>query len=403
MENTINKALLTAGFAVCLGSAALGTHRGSPTIQKGAMADAINGFTFRLIQHTGTPTGKNILISPFSVSTALGMLVPGAVGGDQKLLINTLAPKMTPREIGQGSHDLFQSILSAPGAPLSIANSVWVDSKMPIKPAYIAGLKKDYSAQAFLFNHDNASVQKVNTWVSAKTKERIPHILDQIKPADRIFLVNAIAFDGVWEQEFLKSRTFEQPFHRVANDDENVPMMHMKATVPYFKNEILRAIRLDYKGKDFSMLLMLPERGKDAGALLRSLTAATISSISSHLESSDDLQVTLPKFNLTDSYQLAAPLAAMGLSSLFHGADLSGISERLRTGKIDRIIHKTFIEVDEKGTKAAAATVVAVHATAMRMNAPEFIADRPFAFLIMHNPTHTILFAGVVNDPKTHG
>lgn len=394
MKNGHRCAMLAGLGLITMGSA-IGDTGGQPN----AMADAINGFTFRLIQKVGTPGDRNLLLSPFSVSCAMGMLLPGTQGADQKALVDAIAPSVSAQQALLGYGTLGKQMTgSYPG--LSIANSAWVDRKMKLNAGYVSAIKGGFAAGVFPFSHDQASVDKINTWVSDKTKKRIPTIIDNLKDGDRLILINAVAFDGQWAKQFDKSRTLTQYFHPLGKDIVKVPMMHMNEAVGYMKNPELRAIKLKYKGDAFSMILMLPEHNKDAGALLRKMDPATLNSVLSHFDDSEKLNIAFPKFKFSDSHQLAAPLSGMGLGRLFSEADFSRISPGLMRGKIDRVIHKTFIEVDEQGTKAAAATGVVMQPTAIRVDRPEFIADRPFTFLIIHNPSHAILFGGVVNNPN---
>lgn len=363
---------------------------------------AVNSFAFRLIEKTGTPTGdENLLISPFSVSSALSMLVPGTSGEEQRKLMSVLAPGLSAEALRSGVKNLRNSMLSAGGDPLQIANSAWVYKRMPLNPGYVSELKDFYGSEVRPFERNTRSVQEINAWVDAKTKQRIPRIIESIEPDERLFLVNAIAFDGTWTTQFDPAQTRSEPFHRPSGD-VSVPTMRARRSVPYFQTDELRAIRLDYEGGQFGMLLMLPEQGRDAGALLKGLSPEKLNAVLEGLGDADNLPIALPKFKFEESYNLEAPLSGMGLESLFKLADLSRISPELATGAISRVLHKTFIEVDEKGTKAAAATAVAVATRVILRDRPEFMADRPFAFLLLHKPTGTILFTGVVNDPVAH-
>lgn len=362
------------------------------------LARSINTFTFRLIKQTGTPNNKNILISPFSVSSAMGMLIPGTQGSEQSSLVNVIAPGTSPSQAMDSYGPLAHQIVGD-GGVVSIANSAWVDTRMKLNASYANSLKANFASSAFPFSHDQSSVNKINGWVDKNTKQMIPKIIDNIRQDEVLFLINAIAFDGQWAHQFEKSSTYSQAFHPLSGANRQVPMMHMTGHEMYYKNSQLRALELKYKGGEFSMLLMLPEKDKDAGALLRSMDPEMVGLVVMSLSDSDKVDIALPKFKFSDSYSLKDPLSAMGLSDLFSLANFSKISPTLKVGRLSRVVHKTFIEVDEKGTKAAAATAVGVEMALARANPPQFIADRPFAFLIIHNPSKAILFAGVVNNP----
>jgi serine protease inhibitor len=365
----------------------------SPT-QKAAQSS--NSFAFKLIGNTHVPSDSNYLISPFSATSALSLLLPGTQGAEQEKLLSLLSPGMNAQQSLVGYGSLSNQMMK--GATVSIANSAWVDKAIKLNSPYAKSVKIGLGAQLNTFSHDSASVAKINGWVDTKTKHRIPKILDQIKPLDRLFLINAIAFDGKWKVPFDPKMTSSQDFHPLSSPPVQTPMMHMKHNTPYYKDAGVRAIRLDYEGDDYSMVLMLPEGSKDARALLTSMNENRLSAVMKGL-ASDSVEIALPKFKFANTFQLNHPLSAMGLASFFSRADFSKISASLKEARIDRVIQKTFIEVDEKGTKAAAATVIGIAAKAVRVDAPEFIADRPFAFFILHNSTKAILFAGVVNKP----
>jgi len=346
-------------------------------------------FPFRLIVGTQPSPSKNYLISPFSAQAAMSMLLPGMQKSDGTLLARTI----------DGNADHLFKQMTAGHPELSIANSAWVDSRMKLRPAYAAALRKNFGADVSSFMHSSASVQKINDWTKVHTRGRIPSILDRLKDSDRLVLINAVAFDGEWAKQFDVKRTAPMAFHLSGGSTEQVPMMHMKESVGYAKSNVLRAIKLNYKGDAFSMVLMLPETSHDAASLLRSMNGGAFEKLMSSFDDSDKVNIALPKFKYSDEHQLAGPLSSMGLSKFFNEADFSGISSGLRRGKIDRVIQKTYVEVDERGTKAAAATGVVMQPTMVRVDQPEFIADRPFAFLIVHNGSNAVLFAGVVNKP----
>ena len=362
------------------------------------MAHAINEFTFKMIKATGVSRTQNYLISPFSISTAMGMVLPGAQPNDQKLLTSVIAPGMPPKSALAGYGALIKPITN--DGTVSVANSAWAFHGMKVNSAYESSLKTNFGGAMYSFSRDTASLAKINKWVDTKTKHRIPTILDSIHPFDRLFLINAVTFDGQWDKRFDKSKTYPQPFNPATGSSGNVPMMHMTDSVGYQKDGSMRAIKLNYKGNAFSMVLMLPEKGNDAGALLKRLDAKQFDHMMANFDDSEKVEIALPRFKFTDSFSLKEPLSTMGLGRFFLGINLSRISDNLTDSKIDRVIHKTFIDVDEKGTKAAAATAVAIAMKAIRADRPQFIANRPFAFLIIHNPTHAILFGGVVNDPR---
>ena len=389
---------LTFGLLLAAGQRRVPEKKVIPSTS--SLAKSVNSFTFKLLDKTGTPAGKNVLISPFSITSALSMLSPGTVGKDQKTLLDVIAPGMSNAELESENKALAHSMLSAAGQPLQIANSAWLKVGMPVVPAYPKSLVEYFHAELHDFQPNQASVRMINEWVDEKTKHRITKIIDSLEPLDRLILINAIAFDGKWEHQFDAKQTRKQAFHRSGGKDESVPMMHMEVEVPYVRTPTLRAIRLGYAGGDYSMVLMLPEKGNDAGVLLRSLDASKVDTMLQGMQPVDEVPIALPKFKFSDGYNLNGPLSSLGLRQLFVQANFGGVSSHLNPGQIDAVIHKTFIDVDEKGTKAAAVTGVVVRAMSIRMNPPAFVADRPFAFLIVHNPSHTIVFAGVVNDPS---
>lgn len=354
-------------------------------------------FAFNLLRQVPFSGQGNTLVSPFSVATALSGLAPGMGHRDQDLLLNVLSPGESAARLMRLQKDLMNSV---DGSVMQVANSVWVSRQITAKVPYLRTLEQNLNSEVNSFSPSPASLREINAWVSNKTKGRIPQILNSIKPDDALLLINAIAFDGKWKTQFDPQQTYPQAFHAPAGAIQ-VPMMHIKGKFPFQASAVAMALKMPYHNGNFSMLLLLPA-GNDAVKLIKTLTPEAVRAYATN-GSDVEVTVAIPKFKFSSQFQLEQPLKDMGLGRLFQGADFSGISDQLREGRVSRVVHKTFIDVDEKGTKAAAATGVMVQPTMVRANELKFVADRPFAFFIIHEPTQSVVFAGVVNDPTRRG
>jgi len=334
--------------------------------------------------------GENCVISPYSLALALGMAAEGAKGETLAQLKELLCA------------DDLEELSGAVPQGIRSANSVFVKDGISLMDAYVERLNEGYAAEWFAI--DKKVVGKVNSWVKKKTDGLIDGILNDV-PAENIamLLLNAIAMDARWEAPFASEATREEVFHAGAGD-VTVDMMHQTAWFDYAEKDGVQVIRLPYEDSDLEMWLALPaadgEEGLDMEGLLDVLAGEGAFYLSSDAETTE-VRLSLPKFDIACGSSLAEAISGMGAELPFSAAaDFSGISDTPLA--IDSIIQKVRVQVDEDGTKAAAATMLAMVETGapgMKPEPVEMRLDRPFAFVISDAQTGSLCFAGVVENP----
>jgi len=358
---------------------------------------SINQLSLDLYKKLAAKDDGNLFVSPYSISTALAMTYGGARGETAAQMGSTL------RFGGQGAtHPAFShlrgtlnSIQEKGHIQLGVANSLWPQKDYAFLPDYLALAKEFYGSEIkpLDFKADTEGARKeINTWVENQTNDRIKDLIPKgmLAPSARLVLANAIYFKGDWARQFKPERTRPAPFKLSDGTTTNVPTMSQTADFKLARTEEFQALELPYEGGDLSMLILLPNK-KDG---IPPLTTKTLSALEFHKH---ETMVQLPKFKLEWKFELSKTLAEMGMPLAFsRQADFSGMTGT-HDLSIGFVIHQAFVEVNEEGTEAAAATSVGMRATSMP---PMFTADHPFLFLIRENSTGTILFIGRVADPS---
>ncbi|XP_047716554.1 leukocyte elastase inhibitor [Prionailurus viverrinus] len=357
-----------------------------------------------------SPTG-NIFFSPFSISSALAMILLGTQGATAVQVSKALHFD-TVEEI----HSRFQSLnadINKRGASyiLKLANRLYGDKNYNFLPEFLASTQKMYGAELASVDFQQASEEArkvINEWVKGQTEGKILELLAPgvVGSMTKLVLVNAIYFKGNWEEEFIKEATDNKPFRLNKKETKMVKMMYQKKRFPYGYIEDLkcRVLDLPYRGKELSMIILLPDDIEDESTGLKKIEEQlTLEKLRvwTKAENLDriEVKVYLPRFKLEESYDLNSHLSRLGVKDLFSSskADLSGMSGA-RDLFISKIVHKSFVEVNEEGTEAAAATAGIANFT-MLMPEEEFVADHPFIFFIKHNPSANILFLGRLSSP----
>jgi len=289
------------------------------------------------------------------------------------------------------------------GFELAVANALWGASTYPWKKEYIATVTGNYGAGLFDtdFAKPEVARKRINSWVEEQTRDKIKDLLPMGSVTDmtRLVLTNAIYFKGKWELEFDKKLTKDAPFTMAGGKKTDVPMMHKSAGFMYGESETMKALELPYIGKETSMLVMLPKKAGTLSAIEQKITSKEIDGLIQGLRYEKTVILSLPKFKIETDYELSAPLKQLGVTDVFSAkADLTGMHTGGEHLSVTAAVHKAFVEVDEKGTEAAAATGIVVGTTSVQIPKPpkEFKADHPFLFAIRHKPTNTILFFGKV-------
>jgi len=344
---------------------------------------------------------ENLMISPTSVAIALGMTYNGAEGETKTAFETTLRHQgLSREEINDIYQALIDYLLKADRKVIfEIANSIWYRQDFNVLQSFTDVNKKYYYAdvRALDFNNANA-VRIINDWVALKTHDKIKDVLDNIPPEAVMYLINALYFNGMWKYQFDEKNSFTGSFYG-ENDVVQVKYMKNESSYPYFENDMLSAVELPYGNGNYVMHVFLPKASKSLDEIIQSLNPETWKTWMDSFNLRDEVEVQLPKFKYEYKTLLNDPLIEMGLGIAFNGpADFSGISPDYDL-YISRVIHQTFIDVNEKGTEAAAVTVVEIRYTSM----PEktsFIVDRPFIYSISEKNTGALLFMGKVGNPE---
>ncbi len=340
---------------------------------------------------------ENYMVSPLSLSMALGMVHNGA-DGDTKVAFDELLGKGTSLEqLNQFNEKLRRSLTTKiEGTAMNLANAIWIQEDFPVENTFVAVNQKVYEAEVANIDFGNPEAPTiVNSWVERNTNGTIEELVKNFSPDTRLFLANALYFKAQWKYRFKTENTRNALFYTTPENSVEVPMMNMNAEVPFFTNETFRSIILPYKGERFEMVLLLPNHGLTTSDIVDSMTGENLA-LWLEEYSLSELQIGVPKFTLEYENLLNDELMDMGLEIAFSpDADLGKISPGAPL-QISRVLQKTFIEVNEEGTEAAAATGVEVVVTSAP---PSFIADRPFLYLIRDSYTGSVLFIGRVGLP----
>jgi len=342
----------------------------------------------------------NLFFSPFSISSAMGMTYAGARRNTAKEMEEALhfqiEKKRLPLAFRSLNHELAANARKA-DQKFRIANGLCLTGGN-VSDEFKLLLKDNYDAELF-----SGGVDRINGWVKEKTEGKIEKILERLDPNSVCVLLNAIYFKGQWESQFKKSNTHDGPFKVSAGKEVTVPFMVRKSDFRILKKPDFQAASLPYQGKHLSMVILLPHKVDGLGKLEMQLTKDNLQQWLAELNSSPIVkaELTMPKFKMETGYDLVPPCKALGMKDAFDSngkADFSGMGWRKGELWISQIKHKAFVEVNEEGTEAAAATIVAMVALAAREQ-PEFRVDHPFVFLIRDNQTGTILFMGRMVSP----
>lgn len=361
-----------------------------------------NDFGIELLKEVfASDESPNIMISPASVSIALGMAYNGAETSTREAFEHVLNYEgITREEVNEITKELISVLVTnVKGNLLEIANSMWYDDGFQVEQEFINLNTNYYNAEVNSLDFRNASaVKTINEWVSDMTHGKIDEIIDAIDPTTMMILINAIYFNCVWEVEFDPEDTNKQPFYREDNSlFGQVDMMTLESTFNAAETEEFSAVELPYKNKKFSMFLFLPKEGSSVDELAALLDGATWNNWLEQFSEREDFTVSMPKFKFEFERSLREVLMGMGLEIAFtEQADFSGISSIDLL--ISDVIHKTYIDVNEEGTEAAAVTAIVFDVTsAGPLNAIRL--DHPFLFAITENSSRSILFMGKVSEP----
>lgn len=369
-----------------------------------SMSTTSTDFSLKLFREKVQDGKENVVVSPFSAYFALSMTLNGAAGKTREQMAKTLGTTAEAVDkLNELNAQIMKSLSASDKVQLEIANAVYADEKTPFKKDFIDLCKRVYSAEAHSENFmDPAAVTHINEWCSEKTHGKITSILKKLTPAEKMVLLNAIYFKGTWEHQFEKAATQDDQFTAASGDKKPVKMMHKRGHLMYFDGGNVRSISMPYAGDNQRMYIFMPTKGADLAAFAGQFTKETWTEWMGRYHDAD-VNLSMPRFKIEYSTELGDALKAMGMSDAFQrSADFSNMIAPPNRVFISRVLQKTYMDVNEEGTEAAAVTaVVMAQARAMaRPNPPiEFRVDKPFVVALVDEPTHEILFLGTIASP----
>ena len=363
------------------------------------LIDASNSFSFALWSKvSAAQPNQNVFISALSASYALGMTLNGAANQSFDQMRGALqVDGVSQQDINAGYKSLTALLTSLdPSVTLRIANSIWYRQTFRVNQSFIDAGKSYFDANVagLNFNDVSGSLGTINGWVSQKTNGKIPTVLNEIDPADVMFLINALYFHGSWRAKFDPSRTTDDQFTTAPGVTQPMRLMHRQDGMQYSETPSYQAVDLPYGNGAFAMTVLLPKAGTDIETFSATLTGASWRSLSSSFADAE-VDLSLPKFTLKYERTMNDDLKALGMVAPFDpdAADFSRMSPE--SAFINFVKQNTFVNVDEEGTEAAAVTVVAVQPTSIEAG-PVMRVDRPFLFVIHERLSGTVLFMGKV-------
>ena len=366
------------------------------------LVDANTGFGFNIFRKLTAEDGdSNVFISPLSILLALSMTYNGSVGETNLGMAEALGfSEFDLEELNSGFHDLLVSIMNADSdIELSIANSIWYKLGYNINQDFIDRNKKYYSSEVNEIDFTKPGVlDTINGWIEDETKGKIEKMLDVIPPDAVMYLINAIYFKGNWTNPFNEDLTVDDDFYLPDGTTKKVPMMSQEGNFAYFNGDGFSAVKLPYGQEKMAMFIILPDEGVEIDSVIESLDEESWNLIMQSF-SGTEVSLIMPKYKMEYGVKrLNDVLTNLGMGIAFSPeADFSGISPGIL---ISQVLHKAVIEVNEKGSEAAAATVVEMVESAMEpTEIVQFIVNRPFFFTISDDRSGSILFMGKVVEP----
>uniref|UniRef100_A0A131YWV0 Serpin B n=1 Tax=Rhipicephalus appendiculatus TaxID=34631 RepID=A0A131YWV0_RHIAP len=351
---------------------------------------------------------RNIFFSPFSISAALSMALAGARNKTAKELSTVLR---VPDDVQIHNHfsDFFSKLSSyAADVKLHIANRMYCEQTFPVLESFLSLLRDSYGAtiESVDFKNDHETVRlQANAWVERETESKIRDLLPRgsVNARTTLILINAIYFKGIWASQLDPDATHPSDFHLDSKNEKQVDMMFHKDRYCTGRSKELgvEALEIPYRGGKTSMVILLPDEIEGLSKLEKRLTTSKLGNLLENLRGFFDVELYLPKFKLEQTINLKEVLKQMGVKDFFScDADLSAISEKDKLAASD-VVHKAFVEVNEEGTEAAAATALVMVECCMSSLPPrtyKFIVDRPFMFVIRSRDPDVVLFMGSVRE-----
>lgn len=365
---------------------------------------ASNDFSFDLFASVNSShPSENVFISPFSISTALSMTLNGAEGETLKAMKETLhVNELTEQEINEAYKSLADYLLQLDNTVnLQVANSNWYRNDLVINESFESSLQKYYNAEVKPTDFDDpATLDQINGWIEDKTNGKIKDMLDAIPGNILMYLINAVYFKADWQYQFDKNQTAEHPFQLSDGSSVNVPTMYSEGiTLGFSSSSSAQLLDIPYGNGQYMFTVVLPNDAAAINALVETFSADHLAALLA-----DTNQITthlyMPKFKLEFKEELKEVLTHMGMGIAFSGEAAFGrLFENNVNANVSRVLHQSFLEVNEEGSEAAAATVVEIVETSAGPPAAIKI-NRPFLFFIREKHSNTILFSGKLMNPE---
>jgi serine protease inhibitor len=379
--------------------------RALTTSERGIIAGN-NRFALALFRDLGARQPKgNLFISPLSASMALGMTMNGAAGATRDAFRTTLGFDSLPMADIDGAYQSLIALLRGvdPGVDFRLANSIWYRSGVQVETGFVDATSRFFGAQVQELDFNDPSAPgTINDWVNRSTNGKIPTIVDGIPPLTVMYLINAVYFKGSWRDRFDPAATQLAPFDPGEGSTATVWMMRREGAFAYREDTADIVVEMLYGNAAFVMTVLLPRPGRDVNDALAGLTPERWSEVTAPGREVDG-SIALPRFTMGDEHVLNAPLQALGLEEAFecNVADFTAMSSALgRELCIDKVLQKTFVNVNEEGTEAAAVTSVSMRVTSLPARV-DVRVDRPFIFAIRERFSGTILFIGRIVRPPS--
>ncbi len=374
----------------------------------GNIAKSNTAFSFDLYSRLKERKG-NLFFSPYSISTALAMTYAGARGRTSEEMAKVLHFVADNTKVHEGFLALqthLEQLENKGDILLDIANAIWCQKGEKFLSTFLDTLKQYYNSRPYLVDFQNnpeLARERINSWVEKETKDRIKNLIPRgaLSPFTRLVLTNAIYFKGNWSDQFPKTNTKKDKFFTDRYHFVIAPMMYQESRFKMVRFPTFRVLQLPYVGGDLSMLVFLPEKMDGLEEMEKTLDEKTFEECVRMLRQSPGtkVKVYIPRFTMTSQFDLSKELRGLGMKRAFSDADFSGMNGKKNLA-LSNVIHKAFIDVNEQGTEAAAATGVMIAMTAvMPRPVAVFRADHPFMFVIQDNYSGCILFMGRLEKP----
>ncbi len=351
-------------------------------------------------------SGENCFISPASVAIALNFAMAGSSGATREAMAKGLKLANPQADTTSAFSELLKALVSKDSqVEMNIANAIFVNDKYKLNSSFEQNAKVDFQSEIRNENFsDSQTINKVNGWVSDKTKKHIPSIISKLPAEAFAVLLNAIYFKGSWTTPFPASDTKDGDFHLDAGGTKKVSFMNRSGKFSYFEEKDFQAVKLPYGSERYEAFVFLPAPSLKLSEFQKRMTSQNFDKYVGQFDSWNNSHLTVPRFHIDYSKSLNQSLQSLGFENIFSdSADFSLMHTPPPGLKVSEVVHKTTLDVDEKGTVATAATSVMMMPTMARMETPRsftMVVDRPFLFAIRDSQTGLLLFFGSVYKPE---